>query len=536
MWTRGIGAGLGAMLTLCLVEDAWACGCVVTTDVVTPTVQAGERIVFGVKDGKVTAHIQIQYQGAAEEFAWLVPVPAVPEVQVGTDELFTILEAETSPTYTLTTVTPLCGSGGGGGGGGFGCSGSDDSALLARADSGGATKVSQTPDVLVLASSAGPYDYAVLRADDRREMLDWLNTNAYVVPGGTEAAVAPYIRPGAYFLALKLKAGESSGSIRPIILEYESDFPMIPLVLTSVAAIPDMGILVWIFGEHRAVPRNFHHVVIDEATLDWSAKGVGYAAVLSASIDQAPNHHAFVTEFAGRADQLNGRLRLPFQDEDRANLLAQSNRDVFLQMLRRRGDWPTVAPILLEFYPYPAELAARGVSPADYLAKLDEFVAETTETVSFDPEPIVDRIWATLVTPLVEANQLFTQHQTVTRLYTVLSPEEMTADPVFAFNADLPHVPRAREATLNRDCAGGEQLLLSDGRVIERRQSLVRARVEILREEGQPEVLQENVTENAPQEGGGCAHTSFAGAQTLRAPLLLGSLLLLRRRGRRDRR
>lgn len=527
MWTRGIGAGLGAALVLCFAQDAWACGCVVTTDVVTPTVQAGERIVFAVKDGKVTAHIQIQYQGAAEEFAWLVPVPAVPAVRVGTDALFTILDGETSPTYTLTTYTPRCdGGGGGGGGGGFGCS--DEDATIARADDqGGAPRV-QSPDVLVVASSAGPYDYAVLRADDQAEMLNWLNTNGYVVPGGTPTAVAPYIRPGAYFLALKLRAGQSTGSIRPIVLEYNSDFPMIPLVLTSVAAVPDMGILVWIFGEHRAVPRNFHHVVIDDATLDWSQKGVGYSEVLGQAVDQAPEHHAFVTEFSGPSALVAARTQPPLSEDDRSNLVAQTDRDVFLQMLRRRARWAEIAPALLAFFPYTEALAERGVTLAQYLDALDRYVAETPDPSTFDAATIVEGLWTELVVPYQEANQLFADHPTLTRLMTVLSPEEMTEDPVFAFNADLGEVPRDHLATLYNDCDGNQSITLSDGRTITRQKLLVRAQVEILREEGPPEVVQASATQDAPDEAGGCVDTSPSATRGLGAPFVLFGLLFLR--------
>ena len=40
----------------------------------------GEQIAFRVTDTRVQAHIQIQYQGAAKDFSWVVPVhsPTVP--------------------------------------------------------------------------------------------------------------------------------------------------------------------------------------------------------------------------------------------------------------------------------------------------------------------------------------------------------------------------------------------------------------------------------------------------------------------------
>src|SRR5687767_3068629 len=47
-----------------------------------PVDQSAERIVFTVaRTGTITAHVQIQYAGAPEGFAWVVPVPSVPAVE-----------------------------------------------------------------------------------------------------------------------------------------------------------------------------------------------------------------------------------------------------------------------------------------------------------------------------------------------------------------------------------------------------------------------------------------------------------------------
>src|SRR5256885_8712181 len=132
-----------ALLSLSLVLAAGggrarACGCFTPPDPSVPVVQAGERILFAVKDSKVTAHIQIRYSGDAREFGWLLPLPSLPTLQVGTDELFTALVNSTQPDYELdrsyatNCYQPYYGGGGGGGGGGFGCGCGDN------AEAGGA--------------------------------------------------------------------------------------------------------------------------------------------------------------------------------------------------------------------------------------------------------------------------------------------------------------------------------------------------------------------------------------------------------------
>src|SRR5690349_4868128 len=98
-----VAAGVGAALLIQLIHAprAEACGCFTPPDPSVPIVQSGERILFGLEDGTVTAHIQIQYSGAAEEFGWLLPLPSMPEMQLGTDELFAQLIATTQPKYVL---------------------------------------------------------------------------------------------------------------------------------------------------------------------------------------------------------------------------------------------------------------------------------------------------------------------------------------------------------------------------------------------------------------------------------------------------
>ena len=48
-----------------------------------------ERILFTVDDDAIRAYVQVYYDGPADDFAWVVPVATVPEVGVGTDEVFT---------------------------------------------------------------------------------------------------------------------------------------------------------------------------------------------------------------------------------------------------------------------------------------------------------------------------------------------------------------------------------------------------------------------------------------------------------------
>ena len=106
-----LGLGRLGWLGLALlgqVRSAVACGCFANPNVATPVLQAGERILFAKDGDQVTAYIQIQYQGSADHFGWLLPLPSVPTLQLCTDELFDQLGKHTQPLYRLTTQTQTC--------------------------------------------------------------------------------------------------------------------------------------------------------------------------------------------------------------------------------------------------------------------------------------------------------------------------------------------------------------------------------------------------------------------------------------------
>ena len=73
-----------------------------------PVDQTGENIIFVMEPGQVEAHIQIQYRGDAPRFSWIVPVQALPDVQVGSEALFDRLLSATVPTFGFQTQFDSC--------------------------------------------------------------------------------------------------------------------------------------------------------------------------------------------------------------------------------------------------------------------------------------------------------------------------------------------------------------------------------------------------------------------------------------------
>jgi len=477
----------------------------------------------------------------------------VPTLELGTDELFNQLTAQTQPKYKVNRVyegncsfDPSR----------FGGGGFNNSTPTAAPGEGDISGKDQGPSVLVIQDSIGPYDYAVLRADSKDDMLNWLTTNHYFVPAGTDETVGPYIRPGAFFLALRLRSGTSSGDLQPVVVQYASDLPMIPIVLTSTGAKPNMGIQVWMLGAGRAIPRNYYHTVINDALLDWVNGSQNYNDVIIKASGEAPGKHTFVTEYAGKSDVMKNILNPPGRFGNVVELAQQNDEISFVTYLTSHQFSFTsqLLAILGRSIPVPAQLAQQGVTPAIFYSNISyylgfyrqqnpqQFVGYTT---SFDPGAMATEINDRVVKPTLAAGALFDKFPYLTRLYTSLSPEDINKDPVFSFNPDLPGWSNVHEGTLTYHCGligNGNQantpatLRTASGWVISYPYGATAAqaisglpaseRVEVLREAGAPEIITDNTSAiNHDLGSSGCGTT--LGGRADRASGTAAAVLLL---------
>ena len=494
-------------------RPAEACGCFTPPNPTVPVVQAGERILFAVQNGQVTAHVQVQYAGGDADFGWLLPLPSVPTLELGNDELFARLITTTQPRYLLSVVrdaTCFQSSGSGGAaGGGFAGGGTGGSG-------GGFADAGSGPPVLVVESSVGPYDYAVLRADSKSEMLNWLSANHYFVPAGTDDAVTPYIHAGGYFLALKLQPGKSTGDLQPVVLRYQSDFGVIPITLTATGASENMGVQVWMLGEGRAIPRNYHHTVINDAAIDWVNGGANYNSVIIRAVGEAPERHTFVTEYAGSGAAVKSALLPPGRFGTQSEFANAPTPYDFINLLWQRqfqGPTPlnlngppalpsTVKAILSAYIPPPP-----GLSPDLFYANYAGY-AVAAPAPNFQPAQMATELWERVVIPAQNAAALFDTHPTLTRLYTTISPADMNRDPAFSFNPSLAPISNVHQATMRITCPSGSSqvglLTTEQGWQLEYPGGQFGApfvaldtlpaslRIEVEREEGAAEVLIDN--------------------------------------------
>ncbi len=423
---------------LALAPAAQACGGFFCS-LQQPVEQAAERILFA-KDGEdMVAHVQIQYSGPAENFSWIVPVPTAPELSVGSDAVFQALRDSTRPQFNIdiTTVGE--------------CAPETFAAEGPLAAPTAEPTVAPSAAVTVISEQqVGPFESVVLTGDDPETVKQWLRDNGYDVPPNVDPLLNPYIENDMPLLALKLKKGRTAGDLQPIAMRYKADKPMIPIQLTAVAAEEDMDVQVWVLGEQRAIPMNYPHVKINEARVNWFSGGSNYRSLVTDAMNEAGGQ-GFVTDYAGNSALISTQ-NFRTDNIDLEAIARLTDPMAFareLQAIVGFDQWPAFAA---RYIPKPGLLAE--IEDDVFYNQLENYAAALNKAgVQADGPGAAQELEETRVKPLKELGGLFGKHPYLTALYTTLSPQEMTRDPVFDFNGDLPEVSQSREAKGVRQCS-----------------------------------------------------------------------------------
>jgi hypothetical protein len=274
-------------------EPAQACGGLFCQN--SPVDQNAERIIFTQnRDGTITAIIQIQYTGFAEDFSWILPLPnpitaealAVPETAMNA---FIELETSTNPVF-IAPPLPRC---------------AQDFDFDFGFVGAGAPAEMAASDVQVFATGeVGPFGFDVIGSEDPNALINWLRDNSYRVEPPMEPLINVYVEEHFVFLAMRLLPDQGVQDIQPIQVTYPSERPMIPLRLTAVAANPDMAVLTWFFADSQTIPTNYAHMeILDHEITFFSFGGNNYRQLLGQRANEFAGR-AFITEYAQPSHQM----------------------------------------------------------------------------------------------------------------------------------------------------------------------------------------------------------------------------------------
>jgi MYXO-CTERM domain-containing protein len=433
-----------------------------------PVDQTGENILFVMDGQTVEAHVQIQYQGDAERFAWVVPMQKIPEVTVGSQRLFANLLANTVPTFSYAQQTDVCGGGTGGGTGGSLSTGG-----TGGASSGGSAGGGGGPSV-VFQKTVGAFEVTVLQGGTAQEVGDWLTTNNYQQIPNAAALLQQYVERSFVFAAIKLTAGAGTEEIHPLVFKYEGNEPCVPIVLTAVAATEDMGVRTFFLGDDRVVPVNYKHVVLNPVRIDWQSFASNYTQAVSRGADSPiSNGQGFVTEYAGTSGNLQpgvihdpNWVSAPFESIAPELVVQTLNAMNVTQCFPSFCQYlhPLILPILQEYLPLPASLIGT-MTEDEWYANLTLNAADIDLT-KWDAAGFAQDFKDRIEDPGKHAVALIQKWPYLTRLFTTISPSEMTLDPVFMAWPGLPTVNAFQQATRRTTCSGNSVMLLPDDREV----------------------------------------------------------------------
>lgn len=319
--------GLVCCAALGPAERANACGglfCAANSP--TPVDQQAERVLFEVEDdGSVTATVEVKYGGDPSAFSWIIPVSEAPDlIEVGSQDVLTLLDGATRPTFIPPTLdqsscpTPVTLPG---------CPPVEPMAPPPPPPMAtGGIGVTQYPNV-------GPYtDIIVVEGSDPSALMTFLNDNGYLVTEAMRPVFEEYTQERQRFLAVQLQPNADVKDIVPVKFHCPAPGPVVPLRLTQVAALPEMGILVFIAGQRRYRPANYSELLVPPQDVHFDNSGrSNYFPLVSKMVDELGGL-GFVVERAQASAQIRTLVDNTFlgtEDE-------QTGRDELTRLLGER--------------------------------------------------------------------------------------------------------------------------------------------------------------------------------------------------------
>lgn len=292
-------AAAALLATTAVATPAWACGGFFCST--SPVDQQAERIIFRQTSPEtVESIVEIQYQGDPQAFAWIVPVPGVPrDMATFSPTAFQLLDLATGPNFLLPNDCVVPGS----------VRGTDDTFGGPPESSGDGNDGVEVLDHQIV----GDYDVTTVSATDGRRLVEWLRTHEYRVVDGMVPFIDLYLGQGLNFVAAKLVSGADTSGIKPLKMVYDSPTPMVPLRMTSIAAVPEMGVKVFLLGDTRYTSKSVPELTVDPAKIvfDVNTNTSNWPAAVARTLDAAQGE-GLVVDSAARVDDVRFQVENAF--------------------------------------------------------------------------------------------------------------------------------------------------------------------------------------------------------------------------------
>lgn len=261
------------LFTFGTTHDSLACGACISPPGES-TVVTGHRMALSISPKQTVLWDQIEYAGAPESFAWVLPVKPGAIIQLSTDAFFDTLDATTTTQVLQPSIS--CG-----GDSSFGCGGnsfdnsgaiaqaSDSSCLFCEGESKNGGGFAPPPVTVVSRGSVGPYSMVTLSTDTPGALNTWLTENGFALDPATQPVVDTYVAEGFDFIALKLLPDKDVRAMKPVRVVQEGANPTLPLRMVAIGTGANVALTLFVISEGRWEAQNFGNTVVPSSLIAW---------------------------------------------------------------------------------------------------------------------------------------------------------------------------------------------------------------------------------------------------------------------------
>jgi uncharacterized membrane protein len=256
-------------------SDALADGKVFSQVTAVKTTTPDQRALLHFADGTETLVVETTFVGAGTNFAWVVPLPAAPEISAVPRTVFTNLERLFQPEVIhkqvrwwmgMLVVAVIVGilirqSRKGG----FsvvelliiiafiGLLAAISIPNFVKARGGAGISIEHAGVQILARQTVGVFDTVTLSSPDGAALTRWLNEHGFAVPAAAAPVIADYAKQGWVFAAAKLSRPDATGktSPHPLAFKFKTDRAVYPLRLTGVENDRCL-VELYVFGASRA--------------------------------------------------------------------------------------------------------------------------------------------------------------------------------------------------------------------------------------------------------------------------------------------
>lgn len=202
--------------------------------------EPSQRAVVVHCDGRESLFLFVDYQGASDRFAWIVPCPAKPDVRTAGSKVLLEVAKYYHHLEVLRWQEELRQRGGDEG----------------QQGGGGPQPESQEVRIHEV-KLAGPYEIAIVSANEGESLAAWLTRNGYAAPANAAPILQKYIDQRWYFAAIKVRAVAGRlQTLPPILLQFPTDMPIYPLRISAIN--PGLvDVLVYYLGARAELPAGY---------------------------------------------------------------------------------------------------------------------------------------------------------------------------------------------------------------------------------------------------------------------------------------